>query len=120
MVGMRLSALHLPLLPGANLFFRDGVVVVGKARAHGRRENGSRLRVIASVREAIQLACAGSWIASSLSLLAMTTIYPPKRVSAGEGDRPKGGGGGRLAPSEQSLAPNGALSRATSPARGGG
>ena len=62
------SALRLPhLLPGATLFFR---VVVATARTHRRREMGwFRL---ASVSEAIQLACAGSWIASSRSLLAMT------------------------------------------------
>src|SRR6516162_6505150 len=82
MVGMRLSALRLPLsLLGANLFFR---VVVGTARTHRRRENGMAC-VIASatdparsgrsaskLHQAIQKACAGIWIASSRSLLTMT------------------------------------------------
>jgi hypothetical protein len=60
----------------ACLFFAGGdsiwCAVVGRTRTHRSRENDSAC-VIASVSEAIQLACAGSWIASSLSLLAMTT-----------------------------------------------
>ena len=54
---------------GRIFFFR---VVVATARTRRRRENGMVCVIVASVSEAMQLACAGSWIASSRSLLAMT------------------------------------------------
>jgi hypothetical protein len=43
------------------------------------------LRVIASVSEAIHMACTRIWIASSLSLLAMTRPYPPLRSETKRG-----------------------------------
>ena len=64
--------------------FLNGVVV-GKARALSRRENSVDLRVIASVSEAIQMACTRIRIASSLSLLAMTGPYPPPRSETKRG-----------------------------------
>src|SRR6516164_10907522 len=67
-------------------------VVVGRAWADRRREDGGACASLRASAKQSRAAGASVWIASSLSLLAMTSVYPPPRVSAGEGDRPNGGG----------------------------
>jgi hypothetical protein len=73
MVGMRLSALRLPL-------FAESESIFATRRGGGQSSGASawrervRLRVIADASAAIRAARAGIWIASSLLLLAMTII----------------------------------------------
>jgi hypothetical protein len=82
------------------------------------------LRAIASASEAIQLACVGSWIASSLSLLAMTRRYPPPRSETERGRgtmRSMVEGAYGAAAGREAQAPSTALTRGPpSPLRGAG
>ncbi len=75
---MRLSALRLPLVPGAIFSWRGGWQSSG---AKARRENARHCER----SEAIQGGCVRRWIAPSLAPLAMTRMHPPPRVARGRG-----------------------------------